>query len=145
MSSEASVGFRFARNRLLADATIVGWFGDRIWESVAPANATYPLIIGTLVAATDLMVVGATRVWANMLWQWEVWSRTNDPAVIAQRASHMDTLLHNVSGTVTGASYWSGIVVGMVRERELRLPPTVEGDVIYRRGGGEYRQFVQAA
>lgn len=143
--SEASAGFRFARNRLLADAQMVTWFGDRVWESVAPPDATYPYILGTLVAATDLIIIGGRRVWADMLWQWEVWSRTNDPAVVAQRATHMDGLLHNVSGTVTGASYWSGIVVGMVRERELRLPPEVDGDVIYRRGGGEYRQLVSAA
>ena len=91
------------------------------------------------------MVVGADRVWSNVLMQVEAWGRTADDAVVAQVAALIDGALHDTSGAMTGADYGAGIVFSSTRERALNLPPEIDGDTIWRRAGGEYRLKVQAA
>lgn len=140
-------GYRLIYQRLIGDPQLAADIGTRVYPDIAPAGAVYPYIVITFVSGTDLNVLncGGSRVWSDLLWQVEVWSRTNDLAVIAQRTARVDAVLHGAAGVITGAPYASGTVWSCVREQPLMLPPEIDGDVIYRRGGGEYRQFVTLA
>lgn len=144
------VGARFIRAKLVQHAGLSALVSTRVFRDVAPDDAVYPYVLMGLVSAEDLRVIGEAKLWTNMLWQVEFWSRTNDDAVIAQGAALIDAALHNTSGSIAGATYGSGDVWSVVRERPLSLPAEVSTDrgtgfaAIWRRGGGEYRQLAQA-
>ena len=141
---EPYLGARFIRMKLLQNAALTALVSQRVYRDVAPPEADYPYVVMTLLNANDLEVIGGIRVWADLLWQVEFWSRTNDDGVIAAGAAEIDAALHDTSGSMTGSTYGSGNVWAVVRERPIVLPPEIEGGVIWRRGGGEYRQLVQA-
>lgn len=141
---EPHVGGRYLRAKLIQDVTLAGWFGTDVYDSVAPAGKTRYILL-TPVNAEDLYSVGNIRVWNNQLWQVEAWSRTNDTAVVAMYADRIDAVLHDTSGVMTGTTYGDGTIWSVQRERALALPPEVDGDVIWRRAGGEYRLTVRAA
>lgn len=138
------VAARFIRAKLIQQSTLASLISTRVFRDVAPPDAAYPYVLMTLAAAEDLRALEAVKVWTNTLWQVEYWSRTNDDGVIAQGAALIDTALHKASGAMTGATYGNGNVYTTYRERALSLPAEVDGDVIWRRGGGEYRCLVAA-
>ena len=142
---EPFIAKRYVRSRLIQSATLAGLIGTSVYADVAPSGSAALYVLMTVVSAEDLMVVGADRVWSNVLMQVEAWGRTADDAVVAQVAAAIDAALHDTSGTMTGADYGSGAVFSSVRERALLLPPEIDGDVIWRRAGGEYRLKVQAS
>jgi hypothetical protein len=141
---EPLVAARFIYGRLIQYPALAAKVGTRVYQDVAPQGTAFPHIVFTQIFASDLIVVNGIRIWSNMLWQIEYWARTNDPAVVAEGAALIDAALHRKSGPLTGATYGSGYMLECFRERPLALPPRTEGDVVYRRAGGEYRQRVQA-
>lgn len=145
VASEPYVARRFIRSKLLASSALVARIGTRAYYQEVPSGSGYPYVLMTLVDANDLVVVGNIRVWSDQLWQVEVWNRTTDDAVMAQDVALLDVALHNTSGTMTGPTYGSGIVFDVSRERALELPPEQDGDVVWRRSGGEYRIHCQGA
>lgn len=122
-------------------ATLVGL---NVFDEPAPADVTGNHIRLTLVSAEDLMVVGAVKIWTNTLWQVEYWSRTHDAGVMAEGAALINDALHNTSGTMSGSTYGDGNVWTCYRERALVLPPEIDGNVTWRRSGGEYRLLISA-
>jgi hypothetical protein len=145
VASEPYVGRRFIRAKLLASSALVARIGSRVYYQEAPPSTAYPYVLMTLVDGNDLIVVGNARVWNDQLWQVEVWNRTIDDAVMAQDVALLDSALNNTSGTMTGPAYGSGYVYAVSRERVLELPPEIDGDVQWRRAGGEYRLKTQGA
>lgn len=142
---EPYVARRFIRTTLIQDVPFTTRMGTRVYKDQAPDNAVTPYTIMTLVNSGDVVYVGGVRVWTNQLWQIEVWNRTADDAVMAQDAALMDQALNGAKGVMTGPDYGSGVVYATTRERALELPPTIDGDTVWSRAGGEYRLYVQGA
>lgn len=141
---EPHVGARFLRMLAIQDVTLAGWFGTNVYHAIAPTGLTRYILL-TPVNMEDRYAIGNERIWNDQLWQVEAWSRTNDDSVVAQYANRIDEVLHDARGVMTGTTYGDGTIWSTQRERALALPPEVDGDVIWRRAGGEYRLTVRAA
>lgn len=142
---EPFIAKRYVRSRLIQSPTLAALIGTAVFADVAPKDAGSLYILMTVVSAEDLMVVGAERVWSDVLMQVEAWGRTSDDGVVAQVAALIDAALHKTDGVMTGAAYGSGLVLTTTRERALTLPAGIDGDNVWLRAGGEYRLKVQAA
>jgi hypothetical protein len=119
---------------LTGDATLAPLIGTRIYNGVAPAGVTMPYVVLQLLAGgTDLMGVGPTRIWADMLWLIKAVTKGSSTGPLEPIVNRIDALLHAASGTVT-----SGVIHICTRERPFELP-TVENGVAYVQLGGEYR------
>ena len=129
--------------KLIQHVGLAADIGLHVYDEPAPDDVSRYVLM-TLVSAEDLMVVGASRVWTNTLWQIEYWAKTHDAAVTAAGAALINDALHNTSGTMSGSTYGDGNVWTCYRERALTLPPEIDGNVTWRRAGGEYRVLVTA-
>lgn len=106
----------------------------RVYNGVAPAGTNPPYVIMQLLSGgTDLMAVGAIRIWSDALWLIKVVVKGTSSGPIEPIVNRIDALLHAASGTVTNGVIWE-----CVRERPFELP-TVEDGVSYLQLGGEYR------
>ncbi|MDQ3540919.1 MAG: hypothetical protein M3440_09540 [Chloroflexota bacterium] len=137
------VGQRFIWMKLIQHLGLAADIGTDVYKDIVMGSPT-KYILMTVVNAEDLMVVGADKIWTNILWQIEYWTRANDDGVVAIGAAMIHEALHKTSGTMAGSTYGSGLVYSTHRVRALSLPPEVDGNTIWRRAGGEYRQLVQA-
>lgn len=106
----------------------------RIYNGVAPAGARYPFVVMQLLSGgTDLMGVGAIRIWADMLWLIKAVTKGSSTGPLEPIVDRIDELLHGASGTVSGGVIWD-----CVRERPFELP-TVENGVNFVQQGAEWR------
>jgi hypothetical protein len=125
---------------LTGDATLAPLVGTRVYNGIAPAGATFPYVVMQLLSGgNDLMGVGPTRIWADMLWLIKAVTKGSSTGPLEPIANRIDALLHAASGTVSG-----GVVHICVRERPFELP-TVENGVSYVQLGAEYRVKVSEA
>ena len=134
---------RFIRQKLIQHLGLAADIGLNVYDQPPHEDVTRYVLM-TPVSAEDLMVVGAVRIWTNMLWQVEYWARTSDGGVTAAGAALIDDALHGTSGEMTGSTYGDGYVWTCYRERALVLPPEIDGNVTWRRAGGAYRCLVSA-
>lgn len=140
---EPLVAQRWARGTLLSNAELAAMIEGRVYYGAVPQGLQGLCVVLTVVSAEDSMVVGATRVWTNILLQVEAWGQDEQVGDLSQAAALVDVALHGSHGRVGGADPGAGLVLTCTRERPLFLPSFVEGDVVWRRFGGEYRLYVQ--
>lgn len=112
----------------------------RLFYGVAPTDAGYPFVTFDMLSpGADLVVLGGTRVWSNMLWRVDVVTQSGSTGAIEGVVNQIDALLHNQRGSVTG-----GVVLDCIREvpDERNVD---EGGVQYVFSGGLYRIKAQVA
>lgn len=102
---------------------------SRVYSTVAPLEAAYPLIVYQLQAVRDLTAVGARRVWSDGLWLVRAVGRDGTYVDLEVMAEAIDTQLHGKSGTGVQAC---------VREQPFSMTEVVDGQQ-YRHLGGIYR------
>lgn len=129
---EAAAAGEFLYSALHGDATLMTLVGD-IWEDEPPQGATYPLIVYQFMSGIDLMVIGANRVWSNMIWLVKAVGQTANYGDLNAVVARIDTLLHRGSGVVADGTIWV-----CIREQTVRLPEDVLGKP-YRSVGAQYR------
>lgn len=130
---ETARAYAWLYSTLTGDATLQALVGTRVYRDVAPAAASYPLVVFSLQAGTDLMVVGATRVWSNLVCVVRAVGLAQTYATLQQIASRIDELLHAAVGTD---------VLMCVREVPIDYTETDYGES-YAHVGGQYRLLVR--
>lgn len=119
--------------------TLQTLIAGRCYSAVAPAASTYPLIVFTSTAGSDLMGVGPARIWASLIYVVKVTTQGTSYGPIASLADAVDAALHAASGTVS-----NGRILVCTRESTLALTEEVDGTQ-FRTLGGTYRLLVQPA
>ena len=138
MSQESIPADAFIYGRLNAATALVG---SRIYADEAPQGATPPYIVFNVMGGfDDLTEVGATRVWANLLYLVKVIGLGTSYTALQTTADAIDTRLNRTSGAVGSTHY----VDSCVREQPFRMPETTPSGVSYRHIGGLYRLKVRA-
>jgi len=120
---------------LANDATLTGLGITGVYVDVAPESASFPCIVIGQQTARDVMVVGAYRIFENLLFLVRAVGQTQSYAALASAASRIDALLHRQSGSGADGTTW-----GCVREQSFRLAE-VQSGVQYRHSGGVFRLF----
>jgi len=113
--------------------------GGRIYQGVAPPTATSPFITFELIAGTDLVEVGAARVWSNLLYLVKGVAQGSSFAPLVPIADGIDARLNDKTGDLTDAR-----VLGCRREEPHALSEVTDAGVSYRHLGGLFRLYVQA-
>jgi len=121
---------------LAGDATLHALVADRIYSEVAPADATFPVVVFQWMSGHDVRGVGPTRIMDDLLYLVKAIGQTKAFTDIETIANRVDVLLHAQSGAPTG-----GTVYGCVREEPFKLAEDDEG-ISYRHLGGSYRLWV---
>ncbi|GIW06360.1 MAG: hypothetical protein KatS3mg060_1165 [Dehalococcoidia bacterium] len=141
MTTELVVARRWIRSVLAADSGPSGvWtvLGGRVRARRAVQGAPYPQLVLTVPAATDLLGVGGTRVWTNLLVDCRLISEGNNSEAASALAARIDQLLHRGSGAPVGGRVWA-----CVREFPFEYSEVVEGRE-YLHVGGRYRLWATA-
>jgi len=107
------------------------------YSVVAPEGAAQPFIVFQQQATSDLMVVGAARVWASMLYLVKVVGQTTSFTALQPAADLVDAALHAAAGQVGG-----GTILACTRERAFSLVEESNG-LQWRHLGGVFRLLVQ--
>lgn len=124
MANEIAVAENYVYDKLSS------LLSGRVYRAVAPATATYPLIVfGVQSPGADVIVVGGNRVWATPLIRVVAIGKTRSLQSLASTADAIDTALHNTSG---------GDVVWCIRESPF-TQDLIEDGVHYTYLGGFYR------
>jgi hypothetical protein len=132
--SESARARSWLYQTLANDSALAPLIGRRIYNGRAEQGAAFPYVVLQLLSpGNDLIVVGAVRVWSDMLWLVKAVNKGTSTAALEPIADRIDALLHAKSGTVVG-----GVVHVAVRERPHELPERTDG-VDYVNLGGEYR------
>ena len=144
---EPYTGLVYLVTKLRQDVTLAGLVGQRVYRGRAKGAQAGPWVVISFVSANDRQSYsdGRVRIWTEIVFQVETWSRTEDPSVVAQIASRVDDVLQNSGGVITGEGYRAGTVWEVVRQQPLLIDPEDDGDVRYERAGGEYVMKVQSA
>lgn len=141
MAEETDLVAQFIATTLAADTSLVSEIGSgNIYDTLAPQ----PVILTKYVtfhlqtSASDLMIVGARRVWASGVWLVKMVGKGKQFGELTAGADRIDALLHRGSGNVTG-----GKIIYSVREQSIRY---VENDagIVWRHLGGLYRIIAQS-
>jgi hypothetical protein len=144
VSDESTRVGQWLYETLKADATLTALIGGstdpRIFDTVAPAGSTYPLVTFGLQASTD--VIGATentRIMTNSVWTVVGWAETlTFVGVLQDIADRIDAVLHaSAGGTADSATIFTAH-----RIQSLRLIEERDGRQ-FRRLGGLFRVFAQ--
>lgn len=106
-------------------------------ESTSASPVAYPLIVLQCLPATDVMVLGAVRVWAAVPVLVKVATDQPSLASIEGIAQQIDAALHGTSGATATAR-----IVSCVRAGSQALYPTENG-IRYRVLAGRYTVCVQ--
>lgn len=141
MADETDLVAQFIFMTLANDATIIGEVGDNnVFDTLAPQPVvpTKYITFHLQASATDLMLVGARRVWASGLWLIKMVGKGKEFSELLAGYNRIDALLHRASADVM-----EGKVVYSVREQEVRY---VENDagIVWRHLGGLYRIIAQS-
>jgi hypothetical protein len=139
--SELNAIDRFLYTSLAADTALAAVVSTRIYADLAPQTPTIvtPYVIFTMLSATDLMVIGGNRVWANSLYLVKgVDKSLTYGGSLKTIADRLDAVVHRFSG-VTNAD---GTVYTAVREQAWRQTETSDG-VVYKSAGGIYRIYAK--
>lgn len=144
VGSDPFVALRFLRMKLIQHIGLSGLIGSNIYDEPAPAGVTRYVLLTPITASDFRTLNSGAKAWTDMLWQVEYWAKTHDAGVMAEADAMLNDALDLTSGTMSGSTYGDGEVWVCYRERSLTLPPEKDGDVTWRRAGGEYRVRVQA-
>lgn len=134
--NEEAAAQQYLLDYLGADATLSGLVNG-VWLRSVPQSAAFPAVKIDRQDATDLMVTGLHRVWADLsfLVRGVVhWRGGGQPDWSEVRAigNRIDQLLHAYEGTNTD------ILVHSFREESF-TEETIEGDDLFLHCGGIYR------
>lgn len=122
---------------LKADTSLMA-LTPRVYTMPTPQGAQVPLVLIGEVSASDLMAIGARRIWTNGLWTVRaVFESASWAGNLEAAANRIDAVLHAASGAPTGGNVWA-----CVRERPFRLVENNGGQQL-RHLGGIYRIFVK--
>lgn len=140
MANEPTRADRWIYGVLSVDSTILSLVSTRIYNQTIPSGAIYPCIMYQFQYANrDLITVGSTRVWADMVYLVRGIVQGEDYNTLENIADRIDVLLHGKASQVVS----NGTVVTAVRiapfkqdYETLSLP--------YRHLGGLYRLQVKA-
>jgi hypothetical protein len=134
--AEPTEAFVWIRQQLQNNGKIQAVSGlvNRIWWGTAPDEAAYPFITINSLSAEDLMGVGATIIWADLLILVRVTGDQASTYPLRDIVVGIQEALHKKSGTTSVAR-----IVSSVRERPHIMPPEKDGDNTYTHVGGEYR------
>ena len=137
---EIGLSMSWLYSTLSSDSTLAGLAGGGIWRAMAPPTVTtYPLIVFSFQAGTDLTTINGYRIWSNHLFQIRAVGPASSTAAIVNAASRVDVLLGRASGTPTG-----GIIYSCIRESPLAFDELVNG-VLFSNIGNLCRLLVQQA
>jgi hypothetical protein len=124
---------------LSGDATLAGLVGTKIYSYLAPGGTASPFVVYNFQGGTDVMAVGAIRIMNTGLYQIKGIVQSNSMSGVAKSiADRIDTLLHGMTGLVTG-----GIVLACVRQQPIAYVETSNG-LRWNHLGGSYRLIVEA-
>lgn len=142
MSDETLAVDEWLYATMAADASIGALVADRIYAEVAPADATFPLIITTHLSSTDVRAATQqSRIMVSGLWL--VKGVVNDSSfnnTLKAIAERIDALFHASSGgTADGGG---AAIFTSHREQPFRLAE-VESGKQYRHLGGQFRIYAQ--
>lgn len=142
MAEETDLVAQFIFNALANDATIISEVGDsNVFDTLAPQPVTLSKYVTfhLQTSATDLMVIGAHRVWASGLWLVKMVGKGKEFSDLLTGYNRIDELLHRGSATVM-----NGAVVYSVREQSIRYTENDAG-IVWRHLGGLYRVIAQSS
>lgn len=111
--------------------------GDRVYDSLAPRSATYPLVIFQFQGGHDTFGVGTARILSQGTWLVKGVEKAKGFGTLKTIAGTIDSLLHASSGTAGG-----GTVLACVREQPFMMVENQDGEE-YRHLGGIYRILAQ--
>ena len=145
MADELDVMATFIVDRLKASAPITALVGSgsaaRIYQDVAPQNATMPYIVFASLAPNDVSAVGAVRIATRDQWLVKaVIQASSFGGNLTTLADAINTQLHGDSGLSGVAS--GGRVVHSYRARPFRLSETNNG-IAYRWKGAIFNIMAQ--
>jgi hypothetical protein len=121
---------------LLADSALSTVVGTRIYSDEIPEEvlAAYPCVKFDFLSGTDFNLVGAVRMWSDMLYIVrgidETLTYGGNLKTIADR---IDAVLHRASGTTSEGTVWA-----CVRENPFRLSEPLDSGR-FKHLGGTYR------
>lgn len=151
MADEVGAASTFLYGRLTAPGTTLqavatqlqGIVGDRIFEGAAPAGATYPAIVFSLLASSDQSAQGDVRVFTRPLYLVKAIAKQESFAAASQAYALVDELIQGAMGyvTVNGTLYF---VQRCNRESQIEYPEERELQR-FSHTGGKYRLMVQTA
>ena len=121
---------------LSGDATLSGKVAG-VYNTLAPEDAAYPLVVFQQVAVTPHNALGARNYW-QYLYQFRVIDEGLSKAMILDALARIDALLERQPLTVTGAT-----VLAILRDSDLPDMATVEGGTVYQQVGAQWRFWVQ--
>lgn len=138
---EEAAAQTYIRNRLTADATLMGLVNDVAWRSTW-GTLKAPFVKIDRQDSSDLMVVGLARVWADMSFLVrgiDHWRGKGVPdwATATAIGNRIDTLLHGHEGADATVSVHS------FREESF-TDETVEAGDLFLHVGGIYRVRARA-
>lgn len=127
---------------LISDVTLAGLAPGGIFEGLNTNLTMTPYVYYGMASAVDLMVVGAARVWTNMLWDVTAVAQTTDTRVLRPVSKRIDELLHRASGSVV-----EGVILSATRQSVIRRGPEREptSGKYYLYRTQEYRILAQKA
>jgi hypothetical protein len=146
VGSDPFVALRFLRMKLIQHVGLAADIGLHVYDepNAVPAGVNRFVLLTPVTAADFRTLNSGAKAWTDMLWQAEYWANTHDAAVMAAGDAMLNDALDLTSGTMSGSTYGDGDVWVCYRERPLTLPPEIDGNVTWRRAGGEYRCYVTA-
>lgn len=134
MSAEPAKIDAWLYTTLHGDATLVTLCGGRAYNRPAVPYPSLPCIAYSLMGnARDSRSAGGVRVGSWFRYEVLAVGATDDVSAISAIADRIDTLLDNVSGTVTGWHWRS------VREQAIERTDVLGGTTRYAQLGGVYR------
>lgn len=108
-----------------------------IYSEVIPEKASLPAVVFKFQSGSDYKVVGAIRVWADMVYLVEVTGEVAGYAALQAYADLIDSLLHDKSGSVA-----DGVILECEREAPHAMTEIEDGRQ-FRHLGGFFRLKVQ--
>jgi hypothetical protein len=105
------------------------------YPDVAPPDAVAPYIVYSMQSGgSDLIALGAKRIWSDMLFQVQAVDQQSDYTSVATLALEIDTALHGQVYQSAGG----GTVYECIREAPIQYTE-IDGHVTWKHKGGLYR------
>lgn len=112
-------------------------------HKVAPEDTTItPVIVYDNASGTDLMTVGAYRVWNDGLYTVKVCGPGSQAEAIYTLAATVDTTLHRQGGVIVANG--GVLMLSCTREDTIDLPEEIPNGGLWLQVGGIYRMYNQA-
>lgn len=129
----------------MAQAGIFALIGERVFVEMAPEGADYPhVILAAMPTGSDLRRFANQRFASSLAYAvYAVDNSSNTTTLAGKVASLVDKALEGARGTALDQDGATTIRINScVRQRPIRMPMQVKGDVRYTKAGGVYRLLV---